>query len=174
MQKTRTAILREAIEEVLLSASAPLTAMEIAQAPSVAALGVSEQNVQSALYTMHQNPHLCAFKMVRVQASRGDTSAWWEYYNPDVLTTLPKRSDAPRATRRKKPARRRADRASLPAAQPGEFKFNPEEFLQDIPESARQVGPFPVEPGSAPVAPERKPRAMSISVGGVTVRIEME
>lgn len=167
--------LRDAIEEILLAATQPVTSVEIAQRASIQALGVSEVQVQGQLYHMMRNPHLCAFKMVRTRSVREGHTVY-EYYNPDVLTGQPKDKITPLATRRPRRKHKAApvDRVNSPAPHPGEFKFNPEEFLQDIPESARQVGPFPPEPEPAPAAPQRRPRAMSISVGGVTVRIELE
>ena len=145
-----TILLREAIEQVLREAARPMTSVQIHEAAAVRELGVSVKRVSHALrelWMLRRKP----FPLGRVDAPT--VRPKWEYYHMDVCNPL--------AYRTRKPVEVN-DVNSEPQVQEPEFQFN-----------ALELGENELTPPAAQVQVPPGVKNITLSVGGVTIRIEL-
>lgn len=152
-----TALLRMAIQEALASAVAPMSGAEVASCAPVASLGLESTRVSHELAQLYKR-RAKLFPICRTWAATG--KATFEYYNPDVVRL----AVAPREERRMSP-RREAPAAPVNGAN-SSFEFNPIAFGRD-PDLAPEV------PSAANVSLPSGVKSITLTVGGVVVRIEL-
>lgn len=151
-----TELLRMAIQEALASATAPMSGAEVASCAPVANLGLDSHRVSHELSQLYKR-RAKLFPLCRTYAAAG--KATYEYYNPEVV----KMELVPREERRTAP-RREDDQAALNAVNPApsEFQFDPVSFAAE-----------PVPTSDANVSVPAGVRSITLTVGGVVVRIEL-
>lgn len=159
----KTVLLREALRTVLDKATAPMNAAEVNSYSEISRLGTFPHETAIEL------AHLWArkkslFPIARIAGPKG-----YEYFNPEVVKLsyppLPKPGE-----------RVNSVKPPIPPVRP-EFEFNPVEFeaqaspAHDPVDQVAETIDEPAEPANVVVPAGVK--CITISVGGVTIRVEM-
>lgn len=151
-----TQLLREEVQRVLATATAPLTSLQIAEEPGVASLGLGSSRVameMTAIYMVKNKP----YPLKRIPCSHGRLK--WEYFNPRVVKLAP--TTLPVADRRA------PEQPPVNAVNSNEFTFDPVAF--DPPVEAEST----VEPPEQAVTLPNGVKSITLTIGGVMVKIEL-
>lgn len=147
-----TILLRDAIKEVLDKANEPLSPDAIAEHSAVFGLGLPKARVSRelrAMYEVQKKP----WPLLRIPSSSPGRSQW-DYFNPNVVPLVARGPD-----RRQEP-----DPMPVNSVNPPAFEFNPVEFAAEPPAAPQ---------GDASVAVPAGVKSITLTVSGVTVRIEL-
>lgn len=151
-QSDETTLVRMVIKEVLDTATEPMTAAAIAQHPAVVSMGVSRDKTSQELSAMYRLTTKKPFPLCRLPSS--SNLAQYEYYNPDVVKlAVGRRATDDTAVN---------DVNTQPEAKPvqaAQFAFNPVEFQ--------------AEPANAAVSVPAGVKSITLTIGGVNIRIEL-
>lgn len=148
----KTQLIRTALESVLMDATRPMGATELYQHPDIAALGVSDKDVSNQLFQISKVKDK-PFQLRRVFLPAAGSSQKWGYYIQGVVPVVEDR-------RPEKP--KPADPPAPVSGAPEDFTFNPVEFAPVCP-----------EPGDAKVTVPPGVKCITLTVGGVGIRIEL-
>lgn len=155
-----TTLLRDAIQEVLAGATAPMTSQELYESDPVRSLGVDPNRVSRELKTLYELL-VKPFPLKRVPNSQG--RCMWAYFNPKVVKLAYTPAEPPR------PAPEQGPVNDVKSAEP-EFHFNPVEFLHPSPVASA------TEDVAEPKVPEptSKVKSITVSVAGVSIKIDLD
>lgn len=157
--KDHTLLVRYGIAEALSSATQPMTLPQIAAHPAVASLGVSNTLVSNTIVGMFKNRQL-RHTIAKTIATGGERNTRWAYYDPRITAVAAKVAAAA------KPAEKPAEKPAIVTGSACDFTFNPVEF--DTPPTHP-----PTQGADASFEVPKNAKAVTISIGGVTVRIDL-
>ncbi|OWT55244.1 hypothetical protein [Candidimonas nitroreducens] len=142
----QTQLVRELVRDVLVTASEPLTANDIAATDAAKGLGFTAIHISNALSHL-ASMRVTPFPIMR-RRTHGKGNALWEYYDPTRIRPTP--TTKPNVPRRKAKVRHQSTPAALPSV-----ATTSQGYATSTPDAGQA-------------------KAIVLSLGGVSVRIELE